>query len=122
MEASAKFEGWAILELMGHRRLAGYVSEQEIAGSPFVRIDVPGSLHTDPSGEQEEHDRATQFYSPTAVYCITPCVEQLARDIAETARPRPVSEWDLPRRPELEPGELVAELDIDSSASRPELL
>lgn len=96
------FEGWAILELMGHRRLAGYVSEQQLAGGAFVRVDVPGRLHTEPTGDQEERDAATQFYSPAAVYCITPCAERLAREIAESARPRPVNEWDLPRRRELE--------------------
>lgn len=36
------FEGWAILELMGHRRLGGYVSEATVAGAGFLRIDVPG--------------------------------------------------------------------------------
>jgi len=40
---SEKFEGWCVLELMGHRRLAGYVSEQEIAGADMLRIDVPST-------------------------------------------------------------------------------
>jgi hypothetical protein len=53
---SEAFEGWAVLELMGHRRLAGHLSEQQIGGSSFLRIDVP----TEPP--------ATQFYSPSAVY------------------------------------------------------
>jgi hypothetical protein len=33
--------GWAIIELMGHRRLAGWLSEEEVAGAAFLRIDVP---------------------------------------------------------------------------------
>jgi hypothetical protein len=37
-----QFREWAVLELMGHRRLGGKVSEQEIAGAAFLRIDVPG--------------------------------------------------------------------------------
>ena len=36
------FEGWAILELMGHRRLAGYLREQTVSGASFLRLDVPG--------------------------------------------------------------------------------
>jgi len=36
------FEGWAILELMGHRRLAGRLTEALVAGAAFIRIDVPG--------------------------------------------------------------------------------
>lgn len=99
-EERETFAGWAILELMGHRRLAGYVSEQQVAGAAFVRIDVPA-----PDGAD-----ATQFYSPSSVYCITPCVEQLARDVAATAQPRPVNEWDLPRRHAIEnAGELRPE-------------
>jgi len=94
------FEGWAILELMGHRRLAGYVQEQELAGAAFLRIDVPASVTGDPLQDESE---ATQFYAPGAVYCLTPCSEELARELARSQRPRPVNEWDLPRRPALVP-------------------
>lgn len=78
------FDEWAVLELMGHRRLAGRVSEQEIGGANMIRIDVPG----DPP--------ATQFYSAAAVYCITPVSEELARQVAQSSRPQPVSRWELP--------------------------
>lgn len=79
------FEEWAVLELMGHRRLAGRVSEETIGGASFIRIDVPGG--------------ATQFYAPGAVYCITPTTEQLARAFAEGNRPRPVERYELPASP-----------------------
>lgn len=87
---SASFEGWVILELMGHRRLAGHLSEAQIGGASFVRIDVP-------EGEGPENV-ATQFYSPSAVYCITPTTEAIARKVAATSRPEPVTAWEL--RPE----------------------
>src|SRR4051812_33922312 len=90
---SSPFEGWAILELMGHRRLAGYLREQELAGSGFVRLDVPG-----PEGED---DVATQFYAPAAVYCITPTTEDVARRIALLSRPAPVQRWELPPAPSI---------------------
>lgn len=96
-ETRETFEGWAILELMGHRRLAGFVSEQDIAGSAFVRIDVPGYIHTEPTGEQDERGKATQFYSPQAVYCITPTTEQTARATATASSVAPFSEWELRR-------------------------
>ena len=86
------FEGWAILELMGHRRLAGYVREQEIAGSGFLRLDVPGE------GEGDR-DVATQFYAPGAVYCLPPTTETVARRLALLARPQPVSPYELPAGP-----------------------
>lgn len=92
--AETAFEEWAVLELMGHRKLAGLVSEATIAGGAFIRIDVPGA-----SGPE-----ATQFYAPQAVYCITPVSEELARRVALTTAPRPVTRWDLPREV---PGRLV---------------
>jgi hypothetical protein len=91
---SEPLQGWFIVELMGHRRLAGLVTEQTIAGAGFLRIDVPGKA----PGEV----RATQFYPPASVYALTPVTEELARRVAEGSIVAPVTEWDLPR-PSLPP-------------------
>lgn len=80
------FEGWAILELMGHRRLGGYVSEVTMFGASMCRIDVPGEADT----------KATQFYGGSAVYCLTPTSEATARAVARGAQPAPVHRWELP--------------------------
>jgi hypothetical protein len=87
-ENTTIFEGWAILELMGHRRLAGYVREQEVAGQGFIRIDVPAR-----DGKKLV---ATQFYSPGSIYCMTPTTEQIARRVAASSQPEPVHHWELP--------------------------
>ncbi len=76
-------------ELMGHRRLAGYVKAQEIAGAGMLRIDVPG----------DDGPIATQFYSPAAVYCLTPTTETIARGVAKQSQPAPVQRWELPPAP-----------------------
>lgn len=83
-----KFESWAILELMGHRRLGGKVSEATLAGGAFVRIDIP---HDDP----QQGFVATQFYSPGAVYCLTPVGEAEARAVAKRTKPQPVHRYEL---------------------------
>jgi hypothetical protein len=85
------YEGWAIIELMGHRRLAGHVTEQQIAGAGFLRLDVHDSDGT----------VATQFYSPSSVYCLTPTTEDIARSLAAKLRPAPVHRFELepPARP-----------------------
>lgn len=82
-----------MLELMGHRKLGGYVREQNVAGAGFLRIDVPG----------EEGNVATQFYAPAAVYCLTPVTEEVARRFAAGCKPEPVTRWELPpaRKPDV---------------------
>jgi len=85
MSEREALKGWCILELMGHRRLGGLVSDAEIAGGAFIRIDVP----SDPP--------VTQFYAPGSVYCITPTTEAIARELARKVRPEPVAEWELPK-------------------------
>jgi hypothetical protein len=82
------FEGWAIVELMGHRRLAGYVREATVAGASMLRLDVPNP--------DEPEAYATQFYSSAALYCLTPVTEDTARAVARNAQPAPVTRWELP--------------------------
>lgn len=87
-----KFQSWAFLELMGHRKLAGLVQEVEIASSKLLRIDVPT-----PEGKT-----ITQFYSPAAVYCITPTTEEMVRAYANRNSPEPVHRYELDFKPESE--------------------
>jgi hypothetical protein len=89
--ADSPFAGWYVIELMGHRRLGGYVREVQLAGAAFLRVDVPASPEPgDPAAA------ATQFYSPQAVYCLTPTTEEVARALAASERPAPVHRWELP--------------------------
>lgn len=84
------FDEWVILELMGHRRLAGRLTEQEIAGKGLLRLQM---------------DDATQFYSPAAVYCITPTSEETARAVMAANRPEPVQRWELAPAASLDEGQ-----------------
>lgn len=83
------FEGWVILELMGHRRLGGYLREQEIGGVSFLRLDIP---------KVNDLPAATQFYGAGSVYCITPTTEEVATLCAKVNRPAPVHRWELPAK------------------------
>jgi hypothetical protein len=82
------FEGWAVLELMGHRKLAGKISEQAVGGGSMLRIDMY-------CGE-EEKPTATQFYGVQSVYCLTPSTEELCRQYAAQCVPQPVARYELP--------------------------
>lgn len=108
MNEAPVFEGWAILELMGHRKLGGYVREQNVAGAGFIRIDVPG----------RDGPAATQFYAPGALYCLTPVAEEVARRFALGTQPEPVTRWELPAP--REPRHAPQDLDEDSSTGGPD--
>lgn len=84
-----QFDEWCILELMGHRKLAGKVTEATVAGGAFLRIDVFGE-------DKDAPALATQFYSPSSVYAMTPTTEAVCRRFAEACgAAAPVSRYDL---------------------------
>lgn len=82
-----KFETWAIVEVMGHNKFAGYVSEQTIAGKSFVRVDVP---------ESGAVPAFSKMFGPDSIYCITPVSELVAKSLADGLRSKPLQEFDLP--------------------------
>jgi hypothetical protein len=83
---SDKFSGFVILELMGHRRLAGFLTVDPPEMPGLLRIDVPG---------EDGWSGATQYYSAAAVYAITPTTEAIAAKVARSAQPAPVHPWEL---------------------------
>lgn len=82
----ATFEGWCIIEIMGHRRLAGMVREVTIAGAGFLRCDVPGAVGA---------TMMTQFVPPASIYAITPTTEEIERAVALHNQAGPVTRWEL---------------------------
>lgn len=81
-----RFDAWALVEVMGHRRFAGRVTEQTIAGAGFVRVDVP---------EQDGRPAFTKVFSPTSIYAITPLSEETARGLVTGCRAEPLESWDI---------------------------
>lgn len=67
-------EGWALVEIMGHKRYAGRVSEENVIGVPMLRIDVPAIRELPPF---------TKYFAAGAIYGITPCSETEATMLAE---------------------------------------
>jgi hypothetical protein len=83
-----KFDSWAIVELMGHRKLAGRVSEQIVAGAPLLRIDVPDAGPKIPG--------FTTFYGASSIYSLTPTTEAICRAYSAAHRERPIQAYELP--------------------------
>lgn len=82
----AGFRGWCVVELMGHVTLAGFVSEQEIAGSKLIRIDIPDSA-TGPA--------FTKLVGAGSIYGITPVDEATVVAMCSERAQRPFSAWEL---------------------------
>jgi hypothetical protein len=73
---------WAIVELMGHKVVAGLVQKSEMLGKAMIRIDVPGT------SDYPEH---TQFYGDAAIYSVTFVSEEVAKLTAEKLSNNPVA-------------------------------
>ncbi len=93
--SEAKFEQWCVVELFGHQMLAGKVTDQQIGGQAFIRVDVP---------ETKENPSFTKFYGSGAVYAMTPTDEATAKMVLEQTAPRPINIY-IPARFQLPDGD-----------------
>jgi hypothetical protein len=87
-ETATKFEEWAVLELFGHQRLAGMVTEVQLGGASFVRVDVPAD-------GKKKGWKLTKMYNPSAIYSICPVTEETARMVATGVSGEPITRWDV---------------------------
>jgi hypothetical protein len=115
MSETKTFESWAIVEVMGHRQFAGFVTEQAIGGASFVRVDVPAV-----QAEGEDLPAFTKLLGAASIYAISPCTEETAHAFAVRARVRAFSVYEAPRLPapvdedcECEPQDVDDFLDDD---------
>lgn len=81
-----KLELFAIVDLFGHQRLAGKVTEQTVGSSTFVRIDVP---------ETKSQPKFSRLVNPTAIYAINPATEEVVNEMAERLCSVPIDSWDI---------------------------
>lgn len=101
MEANqAKFEGWAVLELMGHQRETGFVTTEYFGGAALFRVDVPELPEREYELERPEYvdgrwcgkgskvkskgvAARSRLVAPAALYALNPCTEEAARKVLE---------------------------------------
>lgn len=89
-ETKQTFDCWAVLELFGHVRLAGRVTEASIGGCSFLRVDVPDR----DTGEV----KFTRYFGNGAIYSMTPVTEEVARRVGDGNAAAPVKPWEMPAR------------------------
>lgn len=83
-----KLGAWAIVELFGHTRIAGFVSEFQVGGAAFVRVDVP-----EVAGDERDAATApfTKLFGPSAIYSIAFVDEETARRAVGVIRSKPIT-------------------------------
>jgi hypothetical protein len=132
-ETQASFEGWAIVEMMGHRREIGYVTTEHYGAASLFRVDSPEFPEREfeltrpqyighqmaPIGSKVQRPAIPAkscLVGPGSIYALNPCTEETARKAIESGVSRPLILLSVPERAELKAGED----DID--AEDPEIL
>jgi len=81
-----KFDIYALIELFGHTRIAGRVTERNVGGASFLQVDVP---------ETELNPSFTRLLNPSAIYAINPVTEEVAHFYAKNLNVKPIESWDI---------------------------
>jgi len=110
----AKFEGWAVCDILGHQRYVGYVTTEAFGQAVLFRIDVPplearehvlkrsmyfpnrGYLPAGTTVQEGPVPGYTKLIGAGAIYAVTPCDEAAAMAAVEAAQPRPLINATLP--------------------------
>ena len=116
---TGSFTGWAIVEMMGHRKEIGYVTTEAFGPALLFRVDTPGLeerefVLTSPQYATVDNEGRRSWcapgtkvkrpatpprsclVSPNSLYAMNPCTEEAARAAIEAAQARPLIALDLP--------------------------
>ncbi len=70
--SSDKFDQWCVVEVMGHKKFAGRVTEGAFG---LVQVDVP-----EVKLPGQTLPAFTKLFGAASIYCMTVCTEETARD------------------------------------------
>lgn len=110
MSEQEKFDSWAVVELFGHKQIAGRVTEATIGGCAFLRVDVPEQEAVEENRARFQYAQPalpayTRYFGNGAIYALNPCSEAAARAMAIRIRAKPPIQYDpTPRVPLLTDG------------------
>lgn len=111
------FEGWAIVEMMGHRKEIGFVTTQAFGQAVLFRVDTPELPEREyvlESPEYADVGEGTRWcpigtkvkraslsarsclVAPSSLYAINPCTEQAALKAIELGVRRPLIALEIP--------------------------
>lgn len=81
-----QLKSYAVVEMMGHRKIVGLVTESDISGGQLLRVDVLGA-----NAEPER----TEYIGVGSIYCLTIVTEEIAKKVAAHNAPRPTWAFGL---------------------------
>lgn len=104
----AQFEGWAVVEVFGHQRYAGYVTTEAFGQAVLFRVDVPPLEERERTAKHYEYldgksippgstmkeaavQGYTKYFGPGAIYALTPCTQEAAEKAVAAMQSRDVS-------------------------------
>jgi len=70
-----ELKSWALVELFGHQRIVGYLSQQSFGSGVLFRVDVPDLL----KDGKVERAGFTRYFGIAAIYSVTPIDEAAVR-------------------------------------------
>jgi|GEM_PF-1173614 len=75
-----QLKSWALVELFGHQRIVGFLSQQTFGTGVLFRVDVPDLV------KEGEVVRVgfTRYFGLSAIYSITPIAEEVVRQLLPT--------------------------------------
>jgi hypothetical protein len=128
-QQGASFTGWALLELFGHQREAGYVTTQYFGDKAMFQVDVPEIPEREetltapryldgkfcPEGTVVRADAIpgrTRLINPGAVYAMNPAEEEAVRLAIARSERREIKVLSLPEGKQLGAA-LPGEVDDD---------
>ncbi len=86
---------WGIVELFGHARIAGALSDHMIGGESFVRVDVPDVTVPVGDGAMRTIPAHTKVFGAKAIYSFAFVDEGMALTAAHSIRHQPISSYTL---------------------------
>lgn len=113
MDQQSTFSGWALIELFGHQREAGYVTTQYFGDKAMFQVDVPEieereETITSPKWTEDRLlpvgsviSRAsipgrTRLVNPGAVYALNPATEEAVRAAVSASERREIKVISVP--------------------------
>jgi hypothetical protein len=133
----AAFDGWAIVEMMGHRKEIGFVTTQAFGQAVLFRVDTPELPEREYTLESPEYARhngrgerwcpigtkvkresspaRSCLVAPSSLYAINPCTEQAAMALIERNKARPLIALELSEQAALPPATDLEDQDYEDA-------